>query len=42
MKAKFQCPHCLAHLMVRKNVIFRVRTSNFQRGMLLLNLELGN
>jgi len=42
MKTKFQCPHCLAHLRVRENLIFRVRTSTFQRGMLLLNPELGN
>jgi hypothetical protein len=42
MKNLFQCPHCFAHLRVRENLIFRVRTSNGKRGMLLLNPELGN
>lgn len=42
MKNTFQCPHCLAHLRVRENVIFRVRTKEMKRGMLLINPELGN
>ncbi len=42
MKNTFQCPYCLAHLRVRENIIFRVKTKEMQKGMLLLNPELGN
>jgi len=42
MKTKFQCPHCLAHLRVRENIIFKVKTQNNRIGILLLNPDLGN
>nr|NQU88907.1 hypothetical protein [Bacteroidota bacterium] len=42
MKTKFLCPHCHAHLRIRENIIFRVVTREHQKGILLLNPELGN
>lgn len=42
MKNEYICPYCKGHLKVGNNIIFAIRTHNQERGMLLLNPELGN
>jgi hypothetical protein len=42
MENSFICPYCRGHLMVGKNVIFRVRNKKKVYGLLLLSPQIGN
>ena len=42
MKNKYLCPKCRALLNVRENIIFSAENSKKQKGIFLLNAELGN
>ena len=38
----FLCPKCKGYLRVKDNIIFKVKTSNWDGGLLLLHTELGD
>jgi len=42
MNSKFICPECRALLNVRDHIVFSAENSKKQKGILLLNAELGN
>jgi len=42
MSNRFLCPKCRAELKIRDNIIFTGETEQGQRGIILLNQNLGN
>jgi hypothetical protein len=42
MKNQYLCPHCRGHLRVGDYIIFKIRNSRREKGLLLLHPEVGN
>ena len=42
MKNEYICPYCRGNLKIDNDIIFAIRTQNQQRGILMVNPELGN
>ena len=42
MKNEYICPYCRGNLKIDNDIIFAVRTQSQQRGILMVNPELGN
>lgn len=42
MKNEYICPYCRGYLRIGDDIVFAVRTHDHQRGLLLVNPELGN
>lgn len=42
MENHYICPHCRGHLRVGENIIFKIRNTRREKGLLLLHPEVGN
>jgi hypothetical protein len=42
MKNHFLCPHCRGHLRVGDSIVFKIRNTKREKGLLLLHPEVGN
>ena len=42
MENHYLCPQCRGHLRVGENIIFRIRNTRREKGLLLLHPEVGN
>ena len=42
MDKHFLCPHCRGHLRVGEYIVFKIRNSMREKGLLLMHPEVGN